>query len=172
MAAELLDQASLAEQWTEPEEAEAPRQTKKQRILQLHSEGTTDLMTLAREVETSMNYVATVLTEAGRLTGYYDLFTSTAHPMNQYGKLFQGALSFKTVAAAQASIARIEQLYRYFEFLGDRGGQHHAMLVALTGRNRAMACNKLAEAEIFADWLIRRLATPEAAQEETAEQAA
>ncbi|HZS44699.1 MAG TPA: hypothetical protein VFC63_06315 [Blastocatellia bacterium] len=141
-------------------EVEQPKLTKKQRILQLHSEGTTDIHDLAREVGTSLNYVASVLTDAGLLTGYYDLYTSTAHTMNQYGRLFQGALSFKDVEAAKASVNRIEQLYRYFSFLNDRGGQHHAMLVALTGRNRALSCNKLAEAEIFTNWLVSHLEEP------------
>jgi hypothetical protein len=141
-------------------EAGHHRQTKKQRVLRLHSEGMTDIHDLARAVETSLNYVASVLTDAGLLTGYYDLYTSTAHTMNQYGRLFQGALSFKNIELAKSSVTRIDQVYRYFTFLGDRGGQHHTMLVALTGRNRALACNKIAEAKLFSQWLVEHLQEP------------
>jgi len=131
--------------------------TKKQRILRLYRDGMSDIQELAQIAETSVSYAAAVLKDAGLLNSYHDLFTSSAHKMNEYGMLFQGALSFKTVAAATASVSRIDQIYRYFVFLGDRAGQHHAMLVSLTGRNRALASNKIKEAEVFSRWLISHL---------------
>jgi len=134
-------------------------QTKKKRILALYRDGVSDLQELSQIAETSISYVAAVLKDAGLLNSYYDLFTSSSHKMNEYGVLFQGTLSFKTVAAAQASVNRIDQIYRYFAFLGDRAGQHHAMLVSLTGRNRALASNKIKESEVFSEWLIAHLQT-------------
>ena len=131
--------------------------TKKQRILRLYRDGISDINELAQIAETSVSYAAAVLKDAGLLNSYHDLFTSSSHKMNEYGMLFQGALSFKTVAAAMASVNRIDQIYRYFVFLGDRAGQHHAMLVSLTGRNRALASNKVKEAEVFSRWLISHL---------------
>ena len=135
-------------------------QTKKKRILALYRDGVSDLQELSQIAETSVSYAAAVLKDAGLLNAYYDLFTSSSHKMNEYGVLFQGTLSFKTVAAAQASVHRIDQIYRYFTFLGDRAGQHHAMLVSLTGRNRALASNKIKESEVFSQWLIDHLKTP------------
>jgi hypothetical protein len=135
-------------------------QTKKKRILALYKDGVSDIHELSQVAETSISYVAAVLKDAGLLNAYYDLFTSSSHKMNEYGVLFQGALSFKSVAAAQASVNRIDQIYRYFAFLGDRAGQHHAMLVSLTGRNRALASNKIKESEVFSQWLIAHLGSP------------
>jgi hypothetical protein len=135
-------------------------QTKKKRILALYRDGLSDIHELAQTVGASISYAAAVLKDAGLLNAYYDLFTSSSHRMNEYGVLFQGALSFKNVAAAQASVNRIDQIYRYFAFLGDRAGQHHAMLVSLTGRNRALASNKIKESEVFSEWLIAHLESP------------
>jgi hypothetical protein len=41
----------------------------------------------------------------------------------------------------------------YFERIGDRPGQHQAMVVALTGKNRARWSGKREAAKLFADWL-------------------
>jgi len=146
--------------------------TKKQRILDLHAAGITDIVELARRVQTTTSYVAAVLTEAGLLRGYYDLYTTSARPMNYYGRLFQGILSFKNEASALDSVERIDKLYHYFEEQGDRAGQHHAMLVALTGRNRALGIGKVDEARIFSRWLIEHLQIQEspAAEEPVVEE--
>lgn len=127
--------------------------TKKQQILNAYTGGETDLAALARKVEARPSYVAQVLQQAGLLTGYYDLYTTTARDQNIYSRFFRNVLSFKTVEAARDSVNRIERLYNYFERLGDRAGQHQAMIIALTGKNRARWSGKLAEAQIFSDWL-------------------
>ncbi|MCI0485502.1 MAG: hypothetical protein L0229_02770, partial [Blastocatellia bacterium] len=57
------------------------------------------------------------------------------------------------VEAAKQSVARIAELYEHFERIGDRAGQHHAEVLALTGRNRARWSGKAEEARIFEDWL-------------------
>ena len=61
---------------------------------------------------------------------YFDLYTSTAQPMNVYSKFFTNRLSYKDEAAARASVELIDQFYRQFELAGDRSGQHHALLPA------------------------------------------
>jgi hypothetical protein len=98
-----------------------------------------------------------VLRDAGLMTGYFDLYTSTTHPQNIYSKFFAGKLGFKDVETAAASVALIDRLYRQFEFAGDRAGQHHALAMALTMFDRARWTGKGREAEVFLNWLTARL---------------
>ena len=127
--------------------------TKKDQILDLHARGVTNIAELAREMGVKPSYVASVLQKAGRLQGYFDLYTTTALDQNIYARFFRNVLSFKTLEAAQESVSKIERLYNYFERLGDRAGQHQAMIVALTGKNRARWSGKHNEAQVFAEWL-------------------
>jgi hypothetical protein len=107
------------------------------------------------------SYIAQVLREAGVLGGYFDLYTSSERPMNVYSRFFAKKLGFKDMATAERSVRYIDTLYRQFEHIGDRAGQHHALLMALTMRNRAAWSNKLPEAAVFARWLVQNLATPQ-----------
>jgi hypothetical protein len=133
---------------------DSPARSKKEQILQLFLDGEHDLAAIIRQTGATPSYTATVLTQAGLLTGYFDLYTATSQPQNLYSKFFRGALAFKSLDAARASVERIDRLFHYFERLGDRAGQHHAQVIALTGRNRARWCGKSAEAQLFADWLL------------------
>lgn len=128
--------------------------SKKEQILKLFEQGQHNLAEIVRATGSTPSYVAAVLTKAGLLSGYFDLYTTTNQPHNLYGKFFRGVLSFKSVEAAQESVRRIDYLFHYFERLGDRAGQHHAQVMALTGRNRARWSGKHAEALIFAQWLL------------------
>ena|ERR1043165_2180071 len=139
-----------------PDEAgaveEEPR-SKKEQIIALYRSGVTDIAQIVRRVAARPSYVAQVLQGAGLITGYFDLYTTTAREQNVYSRFFRNALSFKTVEAAQESIKRIDRLYNYFERLGDRAGQHQAMVLALTGKNRARWSGKEEESKIFSEWL-------------------
>ena len=129
------------------------RPTKKDQILQLHEDGITDVAEIAYLTDAQPSYVAEVLRQAGLLSGYFDLYTTTASEQNIYSRYFRNLLAFKTVEAARQSIEKIDRLYTYFERIGDRAGQHHAMVLALTGKNRARWSGKLEESKIFSDWL-------------------
>src|SRR5215216_1866042 len=129
------------------------KDSKKSRILDLFHSGVTDLGEIARTIQTRPSYVASVLQGAGLIQGYFDLYTTTARDQNTYSRQFRNVLSFKTVEAAKESVARIARLYNYFERIGDRAGQHHAEVLALTGRNRARWSGKKEEARIFEQWL-------------------
>ncbi len=129
------------------------RDSKKRAIIEHYHAGTTSIMELARTVKTRPSYVASVLQDAGLIHGYFDLYTTTARDQNTYSRHFRNALSFKSVEAARESIERIKSLYNYFDSIGDRAGQHHAEVLALTGRNRARWSGKKEEAKIFEDWL-------------------
>src|SRR5207237_6117503 len=137
---------------TETEES-AERHTKKEQILSLYERGTRDIAEIVRRVKARPSYVAQVLQTAGHLDGYFDLYTTTGREQNVYTRYFRNVLAFRTVEAARESVARIDRLYNYFERLGDRAGQHQAMVLALTGKNRARWSGKLEESEVFSDWL-------------------
>lgn len=84
---------------------------------------------------------------------HFDLYSTTAQDQNLYSRHFKNVLNFKTVEAAKESVAQINRLYNYFERIGDRAGQHHAEVLALTGRNRAKWSGKIEQAKIFEEWL-------------------
>lgn len=133
--------------------------TKRQRIVELrldHPDWT--LLEIANQAAARPSYVAQVLRKSGLLESYFDLYTTTGDLNSVYSPQFRGVLGFRDVGAARRSIARIDELYVHFERLGDRAGQHHAMVIALTGMNRARFSGKLDEAEIFRDWLLQRSA--------------
>lgn len=127
--------------------------SKKEQILDLYEAGTTDIADIVRRVKARPSYVAQVLQSAGYLTGYFDLYTTTGREQNIYTRFFRNVLSFKSVDAARESVRKIDGLYNYFERLGDRAGQHQAMVLALTGKNRARWGGKHEEAQIFSEWL-------------------
>lgn len=135
------------------EENRAKTPTKKDQVLNLYHQGITDVAAIGRQTKIHPSYVAQVLRQAGLLTGYFDLYTSTNADQNVYSRFFRHVLSFKNVEAAKKSIDRIDSLYQYFEEIGDRAGQHQAMVLALTGKNRARWSGKHEEAKIFSDWL-------------------
>jgi len=131
----------------------AEQKTKKEQIVSLFESGTKDIAEIVRRVKARPSYVAQVLQQAGHLDGYFDLYTTTGREQNVYTRYFRNVLHFRNVEAARESVARIDRLYNYFERLGDRAGQHQAMILALTGKNRARWSGKLEEAQIFSDWL-------------------
>jgi hypothetical protein len=138
-------------------DAEARRVSKKDQILTLYKAGITDVTDLAAITASRSSYVASVLHGSESLPSYFDLYTSTSQPMNIYSKFFANRLSFRDVAAARESVGLIDHLYRQFEVAGDRAGQHHALLMALTMFDRARWTDKTAEADIFRRWLKDRL---------------
>ena len=138
-----------------PDEAtriEEPR-SKKEQIIALYESGVTDVAQIVRRIAARPSYVAQVLQSAGLITGYFDLYTTTAREQNVYSRFFRNALSFKTIETARESVKRIDRLYNYFERLGDRAGQHQAMVLALTGKNRARWSGKEEESKVFSEWL-------------------
>lgn len=143
-----------------PRETAAPRVSKKDQILTLFRAGITEVTDLAAITQSRPSYVASVLHDVEQLPGYFDLYTSTAQPMNAYSKFFAGKLSYRDVESAQQSVALIDHLHRQFELVGDRAGQHHALLMALTMFDRARWTGKEPEADIYRHWLRGRLEEP------------
>lgn len=131
--------------------------TRKDQILSLYLSGMSEVEDLAIITGARPSYVGSVLQEAGLKPGYFDLYTSTQHPMNVYSKFFASKLGFKDQEAAQKSVELIAHLYRQFDLAGDRAGQHHALMMALIMFDRARWTGKLEEADIFRRWLMQRL---------------
>lgn len=147
-----FDRRTDEETTTETEES-AESRTKKEQILSLYETGTKDIAEIVRRVKARPSYVAQVLQQAGHLDGYFDLYTTTGREQNVYTRYFRNVLHFRNVEAARESVARIDRLYNYFERLGDRAGQHQAMVLALTGKNRARWSGKPEESQVFSEWL-------------------
>ena len=151
-----LDYAGEATERVEAAQAEtveAEQRTKKEQIVALFESGTKDIAEIVRRVKARPSYVAQVLQHAGHLDGYFDLYTTTGREQNVYTRYFRNVLHFRNVEAARESVARIDRLYNYFERLGDRAGQHQAMILALTGKNRARWSGKAEESQVFSEWL-------------------
>ena len=127
--------------------------SKKDQILSLFTSGVDNLEDIALMTNSRTTYVASVLQAVGLISGYFDLYTTTAREQNVYSRFFRNVLSFKTTEAARESVQKIDRLYNYFERLGDRAGQHQAMVLALTGKNRARWSGKQEESEVFSEWL-------------------
>jgi hypothetical protein len=141
----------------EPQSAAPRRVSKKDQILTLFKAGITDVADLAAITASRTSYVASVLTGNDQLPGYFDLYTSTRRPMNAYSKFFAGKLSYRDEAAARESVALLDHYYRQFAVAGDRAGQHHVLLLALTMFDRARWTGKSAEAAVYRAWLKERL---------------
>ncbi|HEY0078888.1 MAG TPA: hypothetical protein VGB73_09610 [Pyrinomonadaceae bacterium] len=139
------------------EGSRAKRPTRKEQIISLYLSGMGEVEDIAIITGARPSYVGSVLQEAGLVSGYFDLYTSTSHPQNVYSKFFAGKLGFKDEGSAIESIQLIDRLHRQFELAGDRAGQHHALSMALTMFDRARWTGKGREAEIFREWLIARL---------------
>lgn len=146
-----------------------PKVSKKEQIIALFTSGIGEVEDLALITGSRPSYVGSVLQEAGLVSGYFDLYTSSAHPMNVYSKFFANQLGFKDEEVARNSVEIIDRLYRQFEFAGDRAGQHHALSMALIMFDRARWTGKGREANIFREWLLNRLAEAELVDEEDAE---
>jgi hypothetical protein len=149
--------STAAKQKSDGSERRSKRVSRKDQIIALYLSGMNEIEDLAIITGARPSYVGSVLQESGLVKGYFDLYTSTAHPMNVYSKFFANKLGFKDEEKASESIELIDQLYRQFELAQDRAGQHHALSMALVMFDRARWTGKGREADIFRHWLLARL---------------
>lgn len=152
-----MSTSSKQKRQSDREDKRARRVSKKDQIISLYTSGIGEVEDLAMITGSRPSYVANVLQESGLMTGYFDLYTTSAHPMNVYSKFFAKKLGFKDEETAYASVDVIDRLYRQFELASDRAGQHHALVMALTMFDRARWTGKEREADIFRQWLTARL---------------
>jgi hypothetical protein len=135
-------------------------QSKKDMILSLFESGVTEVEMIAAISGAKPSYVGSVLQREGLIDNYFDLYTSTAHPMNIYSKQFRGKLGFRDKDAAERSVEVLDASYHYFDRQQDRAGQHHSLEMALTMLDRARWTGKLEEAEVYRRWLVSKLSKP------------
>lgn len=147
-----------------------PRVTKKDQIVELFTSGVTNVSQVAKITDASLSYVSTVLQDAGLLTGYFDLYTTTANPMNVYSQRFVNKLGFRNEETARRSVGELDSAYQQFDQERDRAGQHHALEMALVMFDRARWTGKPREAGIFRDWLINHLDLPDVAENDSLEE--
>jgi hypothetical protein len=150
-------------------ERRTKRVSRKDQIVALFLSGMNEIEDLAIITGARPSYVGSVLQETGLVKGYFDLYTSTAHPMNVYSKFFANKLGFKDEETARQSVELIDRLYGQFEYAGDRAGQHHALSMALLMFDRARWTGKGQEADIFRQWLLNRLNEAELSNKESQE---
>lgn len=131
--------------------------SKKDQITSLFTAGIEGVDDLAMITGARPSYVASVLQKAGLITGYFDLYTTSAQQMNVYSRFFAGRLGFKDLPTARQSVDLINRLYQQFGVARDRAGQHHALVMALTMFDRARWTGKQTEAEVFRRWLLDHL---------------
>ena len=135
-------------------------QSKKDMILSLFGSGVKEIEAISAISGAKPSYVGSVLQREGLIDNYFDLYTSTAQPMNIYSKHFTGKLGFKDVETAKRSVDLLDDSYRYFDHIQDRAGQHHSLEMGLTMLDRARWTGKLEEAEVYRQWLVGKLSTP------------
>lgn len=150
-------------------ERRGSRVSRKDQIIALYLSGMNEIEDLAIITGARPSYVGSVLQESGLVKGYFDLYTSTAHPMNVYSKFFANKLGFKDEETAHQSVELIDRLYRQFEYAQDRAGQHHALSMALVMFDRARWTGKGREADIFRQWMLDRLNEAELSNDESRE---
>jgi hypothetical protein len=143
--------------------------SRKDQIIALYLSGMNEIEDLAIITGARPSYVGSILQESGLVKGYFDLYTSTAHPMNVYSKFFANKLGFKDEETARESVELIDKLYKQFEYAQDRAGQHHALQMALVMFDRARWTGKGQEADIFRQLLLRQLNEADLSREESPE---
>ncbi|HXW17576.1 MAG TPA: hypothetical protein VEJ39_04700 [Candidatus Acidoferrales bacterium] len=124
------------------------------------------IVQMGEEGNTSADYIAGVLAEAGRRV----ILSTRADTEGRYEEEFHDLLHFSTLEDAEMCLIRIDELYRKFRREGDRAAEERVREVGLLGRRRAemIARNhkvdafKRAEKEEIAQWFAIWLETPDA----------
>lgn len=76
---------------------------------------------------------------------------------DEYSLLFEGTVDCATVESTKAAVTRIDQIYRYFSFLGDYAGQQRCLQAATTGMSNALQKCKKTQAKMYGKWVIGKI---------------
>src|SRR5437588_12993924 len=90
----------------------AGRPSKKDQIISHFLSGMGEIGDIAVITGARPSYVGSVLQEAGLHSGYFDLYTSTAHPQNICSKFFAETLGFKDEETAGEAVELLDKVYR------------------------------------------------------------
>lgn len=123
---------------------------------------------LGPEQETSPAYIAAVLRAAGKRVEYEDRFADPkmAEP---YASRLQGALQFQDLASAEASLRKLDAIYRDYRESSDRVGANLVRSLVVKGKLRAASLaasprvrpEKRREKQEVARWFLVWLETPD-----------
>ena len=154
--------------------------SKKQIILEycrakaLERIGLAEIRALENEVRarlgsgTSPSYIAGILRSAGKQVEYYDRFADP--PIEEpYASRLRNVLEFHDLRSAEASLRKLDELYREYRDARDRTGERAVRTLLLKGKLRAssLAANpcvsqeKRAEKAEIATWFRIWLETPD-----------
>jgi len=111
------------------------------------------------EDRTSASYIANVLREAGAEVHFRSRFVNPWME-EPYASRLKGVLEFRDIASAEASLRKLDAIYREYRELSDRVGTSLVRELALKGKQRAesLASNprvrpeKRREKKEIADW--------------------
>jgi len=118
--------------------------------------------------KTSPSYIAGVLRAAGKNVEYYDRFTDS--PIKEpYASRLRDLLEFHALASAEASLRKLDEIYREYRDAADRAGMRWVRTLLQKGKLRAssLAANprvnpqKRAEKAEIATWFRIWLETPD-----------
>jgi len=118
--------------------------------------------------KTSSSYIAAVLREAGKRVEYEDRFTNPSLE-EPYASRLKGLLEFHSLASAEASLQKLDAIYREYREISDRIGTSLVRSVVRKGKLRAesLAANprvspeKRREKQEIARWFHVWLETPD-----------
>ena len=123
---------------------------------------------LGADAKTSPSYIAGVLRAAGKDVEYYDRFAGP--PIEEpYASRLRDVLEFHDLASAEASLRKLDELYREYRGASDRAGVRWVRILLQKGKLRAssLAANprvsphKRAEKAEIASWFRIWLETPD-----------
>jgi hypothetical protein len=85
---------------------------------------------------TAASYIANVLQEAGAEVHYHNRFVNPWME-EPYASRLEGVLEFRDIASAEASLRKLDAIYREYRELSDRVGTSLVRELALKGKQRA-----------------------------------
>jgi hypothetical protein len=158
------------------------RKTKKEMVLEIYDREAMGEVT-AREIaiinqglieefgdggEMTPAEIARVLAEEDLPVRFEQIFRMSTRT-DRYEAIFEGLSANRSLAEAEESLRRIDELYRKFQRLGDRTGLRFTRQTALRAKRNALALSqsartsalKRAEQEEIAQWFTIWLQTPE-----------
>jgi hypothetical protein len=123
---------------------------------------------LGHAQKTSPSYIASILREAGKPVDYQDPFTD---PMQEepYASHLKGLLEFHSLESAEASLRKLDAIYREYREISDRIGTTLVRSLVLKGKLRAQSAarnprvspEKRREKQEIARWFHVWLETPD-----------
>jgi hypothetical protein len=123
---------------------------------------------LGSNLKTSHSYIAQVLREAGKHVEYYDRFADP--PMEEpYASRLRNLLQFHDFASAEASLRKLDEVYREYQQASDRTGTGLVRSLLQKGKLRAgslaanprVSADKRAEKAEITTWFGIWLQTPD-----------